>query len=161
MIYQEPQIRVVVADDHPVTRDGVVRALKSSGKIEVVASVADGRAALEAIRELRPAVALLDYKMPELDGLQVILFIPYGGRTFAAPEGITHYISAHWYLPPDEFVQAVTACPEMRSAEYGQALAANGGRQLAKDFDPQWDDEFRNSLPPPESCAVGGCILLR
>jgi Response regulator receiver domain len=68
MIYQEPQIRVVVADDHPVTRDGVVRALKSSGKIEVVASVADGRAALEAIRELRPAVALLDYKMPELDG---------------------------------------------------------------------------------------------
>jgi DNA-binding NarL/FixJ family response regulator len=66
MIYQEPQIRVVVADDHPVTREGVVRALKSSGKIEVVASVADGRAALEAIRELRPAVALMDYKMPEL-----------------------------------------------------------------------------------------------
>jgi two-component system, NarL family, nitrate/nitrite response regulator NarL len=72
MIYQEPRISVVVADDHPVTREGVVRALKSSGKIEVVASVADGRAALEAIRELRPAVALLDYKMPELDGLQVI-----------------------------------------------------------------------------------------
>jgi len=45
------------------------------------------------------------------------LFIPYGGRTFAAPEGITHYISAHWYQPPDEFVLAVTACPEMRSAE--------------------------------------------
>jgi two-component system, NarL family, nitrate/nitrite response regulator NarL len=60
MNYQEPQIRVVVADDHPVTREGVVRALKSSGKIEVVASVSDGRAALEAIRELRPAVALLD-----------------------------------------------------------------------------------------------------
>jgi hypothetical protein len=89
------------------------------------------------------------------------LFIPYGGRTFAAPEGITHYISAHWYQLPDEFVLAVTACPEMRSAEYGRALAANGGRQLAQAFDPHWDDEFRNSLPPPESCAVGGCILLR
>ena len=35
------------------------------------------------------------------------LFIPYGGRTFAAPEGITHYISAHWYQPPHEFVLAV------------------------------------------------------
>jgi len=89
------------------------------------------------------------------------LFIPYGGRTFSAPEGITHYISAHWYQPPDEFVLAVTACPEIRSAEYGRALAANGGRQLAQAFDPHWDDEFRNSLPPPESCAVGGCILLR
>jgi hypothetical protein len=89
------------------------------------------------------------------------LLVPFGGRIFAAPEGITHYISAHWYRPPDEFVQAVTACPEMRSAEYGHALATNGGRQLAQAFDPHWDDEFRDSLPSPESCAIGGCMFLQ
>jgi hypothetical protein len=75
--------------------------------------------------------------------------------------GITHYISAHWYRPPDEFVQAVTNCPEMRSVEYGHALATNGGRKLAQDFDPHWDDEFRDALSPPESCAIGGCMFLQ
>ncbi|MBW0015273.1 response regulator transcription factor [Mycobacterium sp.] len=72
MSYPSKRIKVVVADDHPVTRQGVVRALNSSGRVEVVAEVADGRAALEAIRQLRPAVALLDYKMPELNGLDVV-----------------------------------------------------------------------------------------
>ncbi|KZS68126.1 DNA-binding response regulator [Mycobacterium kansasii] len=65
------RVTVVVADDHPVMRQGVVRALKSCGRVEVVAQVADGRAALDAIRQLRPTVALLDYKMPELDGIEV------------------------------------------------------------------------------------------
>jgi two-component system nitrate/nitrite response regulator NarL len=72
MAYSSERNSIVVADDHPVTREGVVRALKSSRRIEVIAEVADGRAALAAIRELRPAIALLDYKMPELDGLDVI-----------------------------------------------------------------------------------------
>jgi len=54
-------VRVVVADDHPLYRDGVVRALSASGQVEVVAN-GDGRTALEAIREYRPDVALLDYR---------------------------------------------------------------------------------------------------
>lgn len=64
-------IRVIVADDHPIYREGIVRALRQSGRIDVVAEVADGRAALAAIREYAPAVAVLDYRMPELDGLSV------------------------------------------------------------------------------------------
>jgi two-component system nitrate/nitrite response regulator NarL len=65
-------VEVVVGDDHPMYREGVVRALKESGRVRVVAEVGDGRAALEAIREHGPAVALLDYRMPELDGLAVV-----------------------------------------------------------------------------------------
>ena len=65
------RVRVVVGDDHPMFRDGVVRALLSSGSIDVVAETDDGTAALAAIREHRPQVALLDYRMPGLDGAQV------------------------------------------------------------------------------------------
>lgn len=65
------RVRVVVGDDHPVYRDGVVRALDNSGRTEVVAAVGDGHAALEAIREHEPDVALLDYKMPGVDGIAV------------------------------------------------------------------------------------------
>jgi two-component system nitrate/nitrite response regulator NarL len=61
----------VVGDDHPVYRDGVVRALESSGRADVVAAVGDGHAALDAIREHDPDVALLDYKMPGVDGIGV------------------------------------------------------------------------------------------
>ena len=65
------RVLVVVGDDHPMFRDGVVRALQSSGSIEVIAEADDGVEALAAIREHRPQVALLDYRMPGMDGAAV------------------------------------------------------------------------------------------
>ena len=64
-------VRVVVGDDHPLFREGVVRALTGSGQICVVAEAQDGAGALALVREHQPDVALLDYRMPELDGTQV------------------------------------------------------------------------------------------
>ena len=72
-------VTVVVGDDHPMYREGVVRAMRDSGRIEIVAEVGDGRSALTAIREHRPAVALLDYRMPELDGLAVVAAVVRDG----------------------------------------------------------------------------------
>jgi two-component system nitrate/nitrite response regulator NarL len=65
-------ITVLVADDHPLFRDGIARAVRERAAMTLVAEVADGRVALERIRELRPDVAVLDLKLPELDGLQVV-----------------------------------------------------------------------------------------
>ena len=68
----DARIRVVVADDHPFFRDGVIRGLTMSGRVEVVGEADDGRAALEAIRRERPDVALVDHEMPDIDGLGVV-----------------------------------------------------------------------------------------
>jgi two-component system, NarL family, nitrate/nitrite response regulator NarL len=65
------RVRVVVADDHPLYREGVVRALSASGQVEIVAEAEDGRAALAQIQQHLPDVALLDYKLPELDGVAI------------------------------------------------------------------------------------------
>jgi two-component system, NarL family, nitrate/nitrite response regulator NarL len=65
------KVRVVVADDHPLYRDGVVRALTASGQIEVVSEAGGGREALAEIQAQAPDVALLDYKLPGLDGVAV------------------------------------------------------------------------------------------
>ncbi|GAS99785.1 nitrate/nitrite response transcriptional regulatory protein narL [Mycolicibacterium canariasense] len=73
------KVRVVVGDDHPMFRDGVVRALVASGSIDVVAEAEDGAAALEAIRTHRPAVALLDYRMPTMDGSAVAAAVTRDG----------------------------------------------------------------------------------
>ena len=59
---------VFVADDHPVFRDGLVRALRSRPEFDLVGEAGDGRQALEDIRRLVPDVALLDVKIPGLDG---------------------------------------------------------------------------------------------
>ncbi len=66
------KIGVVVADDHPVYRRGVIRALAGQPTIEIVGEAADGRSALALIRARSPKVALLDVRMPELDGPAVL-----------------------------------------------------------------------------------------
>lgn len=65
------KLAAVVADDHPIFRNGLARALNASGRITVVAEAANGPQALDLIRLHRPDVALLDLKMPGLDGGQV------------------------------------------------------------------------------------------
>jgi two-component system, NarL family, nitrate/nitrite response regulator NarL len=65
------RVTVLVADDHPLYREGVVRALSASGQVEIVGEAEDGRSALEQIQAHLPDVALLDYKLPELDGVAV------------------------------------------------------------------------------------------
>lgn len=62
-------IRVVLADDQAVVRDGLALLLSASPDIEVVATAADGAAAVAAVRQHAPDVALLDLRMPELDGV--------------------------------------------------------------------------------------------
>jgi DNA-binding NarL/FixJ family response regulator len=64
-------IRVLVADDQAVVRQGVVLLLSTSDDIEVAGEASDGREALRLALELRPDVALVDLRMPGLDGAQV------------------------------------------------------------------------------------------
>ncbi|MGV9497642.1 response regulator [Streptomyces sp. NPDC003642] len=62
-------LRVVVVDDHTVMRAGVVALLASEPGIEIVGEAADGRAALDVVELHRPEVALVDLRMPVLDGV--------------------------------------------------------------------------------------------
>ncbi|MDH2415966.1 response regulator transcription factor [Nocardioides sp. CER19] len=62
-------IRVLVADDQPLVRTGLVTLLDGEPDIEVVAAVTDGQQAVEAARRLRPDVACLDIRMPGTDGI--------------------------------------------------------------------------------------------
>lgn len=67
-----PRVRVFVADDHPMFRKAVSIAVKGRAGLEFVGEAADGREALAAIRSESPDVAVLDIKMPHLDGLGVL-----------------------------------------------------------------------------------------
>jgi two-component system nitrate/nitrite response regulator NarL len=66
------RVPVVVADDHPLFRDGIERAVRERPDLELVGAAADGREALELIRAREPRVAVLDLRLPELDGFGVL-----------------------------------------------------------------------------------------
>ena len=74
------KIRVLVADDQEMIRDGLVSLLGAAGDIEVVGEARDGRAAVELARTLRPDVVVMDIRMPVLDGLAATAEI-MGDRT--------------------------------------------------------------------------------
>lgn len=65
------RIRVILADDHPLFRDGLARRIAERPELELIGEASDGADALVAIRELRPDVAVLDIKMPRADGIRV------------------------------------------------------------------------------------------
>ncbi|MFI0354977.1 response regulator [Actinomadura sp. 9N407] len=62
--------RVLLADDHPVYRDGLSLMLTSTGAVEVVGTAADGIDAVEMARRLRPQVIVMDLQMPKLGGIE-------------------------------------------------------------------------------------------
>jgi two-component system nitrate/nitrite response regulator NarL len=73
------RVRVFVADDHPLVREGLLRAVGDQPALELVGSAGNGREALEQIRRIQPDVALLDVKMPELDGIAVVRAVARDG----------------------------------------------------------------------------------
>lgn len=67
---QEPAIRILLADDHALVREGTRRLLETESDVEVVAEAASGEEAIEAARRLRPDIAIIDIAMPGIGGIE-------------------------------------------------------------------------------------------
>jgi two-component system, NarL family, nitrate/nitrite response regulator NarL len=120
---QTGRIRVLVADDHPLYREAVVRAVRARPEFELVGQAEDGRAALGAIRENAPDIAVLDVEMPSLGGVEVVRAVNRDGLSTrvvllsahlesdtvyaAVVEGVSAYLSKAW--PADRICDALVA----------------------------------------------------
>jgi DNA-binding NarL/FixJ family response regulator len=97
----EPRpIRVVLADDHPIVRDGLRKLLALEDDIEVVGEASDGREVVQVVQEKNPDVVVLDLRMPNMDGLATL-------QLFQQLELKTKVIILTASEDKNEFVQAM------------------------------------------------------
>lgn len=140
-------IKVLIADDESLVRAGIRTVLESASDIVVVAEAGDGRAAVEAARATRPHVALVDIKMPVLDGLaavgeirrhvpgaRIVMLTSFGTQPNtqrAVQEGTVGFVLKS--CTPDELIRAV------RAAHAGQAYLSPQVTRLVLDMIPVAD----------------------
>jgi DNA-binding NarL/FixJ family response regulator len=146
-------LRIVIADDHAMFRSGLRAIVETQPDLHCVADVADGRAAVAEIAHLRPDVAILDVRMPKLDGIsatEAVLADPANRTrilvltTFDTDQYVYRALAAGASgfllksLPPEELVTAI------RVAARGDALVdPSVTRRLVA--------RFAASLAPPEN----------
>jgi DNA-binding NarL/FixJ family response regulator len=65
------EIRLIIADDHPIVRQGLRQTIETDAGLKVVAEAGDGQTALDAIEKYQPDIAVLDIDMPVMDGFEV------------------------------------------------------------------------------------------
>jgi two-component system, NarL family, response regulator len=147
-------IRVLVVDDHPIVRQGLVSILEDEPDMEIVGQASDGNEAIAQFRLHQPDVVLLDLRMPQLGGVEVITAV-----RAEAPEAniimLTIYdtdeaiyqglrAGARAYLlkdtPCDEILEVIRAVYEGRryiSAMVGEKLAARMDKPMLSDRERQ------------------------
>ena len=111
-------IRILIADDHPIFRDGLRKLLTLEEDFRVVGEARDGKECLEMLEELQPDILLLDLKMPGLDGLTALQKLQ-NSRTK------TKVIVLTASEDKNQFVQQV----------FIGGFAVKSGKELVKDFD--------------------------
>jgi len=96
------RIRILIADDHTVVREGLVSLVKRKSDMVVVAEASNGREAVDLWKQHRPDVTLLDLRMPELDGIGTI-------KEIRELDGNAHIIVLTTYDGDEDIYRAIKA----------------------------------------------------
>lgn len=147
------KIRVLVADDHTIVRDGICALLSLAADVEIVGEAADGREALEQVKELSPDIVLMDVAMPIMGGLEATRRIC---KEFPQTKviALTQYADKEYVFPVIEagasgFISKTAASSDIasaiRSVHRGESfLSPSVAKLLVEDYRQGADLRVRN-----------------
>ncbi|TCO48145.1 response regulator [Actinocrispum wychmicini] len=156
-------VRVLLADDHAMLRSGMRAIFETQPDLDCVAEVADGRAAVAEVARLRPDVAVLDIRMPKLDGLaateqiladkanrtKVVVLTTYDSDEYvyrALRAGASGFLLKS--LPPEELISAIR-------------VAARGDALIDPSVTQRLIARFAAGIAPPEPPAALALLTAR
>ena len=150
-------ITVVVADDQPVIRAGIAAVLDAEPDLSVVGQASDGRSAVRLVAQLRPAVAVLDIRMPGLDGVAAAAAItarhPGTRAVMLTTFGLDEYVYAALRAGASGFLLK-DAEPEYLASAV--RLVAAGGAMLDPGVTQRLLDRFAAAPGPVEAARLDG-----
>jgi DNA-binding NarL/FixJ family response regulator len=142
----QPQIRILIADDHPIVREGLRGLIAVQSDMVVVAEASNGREAIQQFRVYRPDVTVMDLQMPEVNGIEavsairaefsdarIIVLTTYAGdlqilrALKAGAQGYLLKAVLHLELPDN--IRAVYAGRKVMAPEAASQVAEHGGEE--------------------------------
>ena len=142
----QPQIRILIADDHPIVREGLRGLIAVQSDMVVVAEASNGREAIQQFRIYRPDVTVMDLQMPEVNGIEavsairaefsdarIIVLTTYAGdlqilrALKAGAQGYLLKAVLHQELPDN--IRAVYAGRKVMAPEAASQVAEHGGEE--------------------------------
>lgn len=165
-------VRILVVEDHPVTRLGIVAVLHASGRFDVLGEADSAAGAIQSFRELLPDVTLLDVRLPDGSGIEVL----EGIRAIDAKAKVIILTSVDteeqaWralraqvngYLmkntPPDRLVEAVSAVVAGRTAFSDEMRASVAARTGQPELTPREADVLRLLVEGRSNVEIGQAL---
>ncbi|MFZ4813489.1 MAG: response regulator [Phototrophicaceae bacterium] len=156
-----PNIRVVLVDDHPLFRNGLVSSLSLANDIEIIGQEDDGARGLKTIRQTHPHIALLDMNLPTMSGLEVLRVL----RDESQPtkvivltahhddEQVLHVIRAGAYAYANKNIDAELLIKIIRVVTMGYYVV--NGRRMTAEQVHDWLDEQMVALAGPYGSVDG------
>jgi len=133
------KIRIVLADDHRLFRDGMRRLLELEPDLEIVGEAGDGIEAVRVIRDVQPDIVLLDVSMPKLSGIDVVRELRSVQEMKKDPKFVA--ITAH---DDEEYLRSLSAV-----GVHGYVLKSSGMMELLSGASPTWTRKWRGDFSRP------------
>lgn len=149
---ESKKITILLADDHELVRNGIKALLQSDESLQVIAEAANGREALEKVASVKPDLAIIDVRMPELNGIDTVSYI-IKSASATKPIVLSMHDSEEYVLKSVEAGSFGYLLKDTSKEEFLRAIhmVANGEKYFSADVSQILANKYLENLGAPST----------